>query len=146
MVEINFYHLTSTPLEKALPKLLEKVVDSGNRVCISTIAERIENIDKVLWNYSSKTFLAHGTENDPYPEIQPIYITASNDNPNGANILAIIDSEPLNIEEFEKCIDMFDGNSEEGLKKAKERLSKYKKLGFTITYWQQGIKGNWEKK
>lgn len=147
MVEINFYHLTSTPLEKALPRLLEKVIASGNKVCIKAQEAKIENLDKVLWSYSSKTFLAHGTEKDGFHESQPIFITASNDNPNGAKILAIVgDSEVNDITNYDRCIDMFDGSDENELQKARNRYKKYKDIGFTLNYWQQDLKGNWEKK
>ena len=34
MVEIAFYQLRRTPLEKALPQLLEKVLESGRRAVV----------------------------------------------------------------------------------------------------------------
>ena len=34
MTEIGFYHLTQSPLERALPRLLEKAHASGARVVV----------------------------------------------------------------------------------------------------------------
>ena len=34
MTDIGFYHLTATPLEKALPKLLEKVLSSNMKALV----------------------------------------------------------------------------------------------------------------
>ena len=34
MAEIGFYHLTQTPLEQALPKLLGRVLASGGRAMV----------------------------------------------------------------------------------------------------------------
>ena len=34
MTEIGFYHLTRTPLERALPQLLEKIHGSGARAIV----------------------------------------------------------------------------------------------------------------
>ena len=34
MTEINFYHLTFSPLERALPKLLERTLEGGKRALV----------------------------------------------------------------------------------------------------------------
>jgi DNA polymerase-3 subunit chi len=41
-MKINFYHLTQTPIGKALPRLLEKVVTAGMRAVVL-----LEDDDKV---------------------------------------------------------------------------------------------------
>ena len=51
---------------------------------------------------------------------------------------------PANIETFEKCLDMFDGNVELELEKARKRWENYQKMGAKTTYWQQDAKGNWK--
>ena len=46
MTEVGFYHLTATPLERVLPKLLEKVLESGLRAVILAGSQaRIDDLD-----------------------------------------------------------------------------------------------------
>jgi DNA polymerase-3 subunit chi len=42
MAEVGFYHLLSTPLERALPRLLERALGQGHRVVLQAgSAERV---------------------------------------------------------------------------------------------------------
>ena len=146
MLEINFYHLTKTPIEKALPKLLEKVISTNARAIVkSKSEERVEELNKSLWTYTTKFFLPHGSKNDGFAEEQPIYLTNANENPNNATILALtegVDSEE--IEKFQKCLYMFDGGDPEQLKSARNHWKDYNNKGYTTTYWKQNKKGAWE--
>lgn len=146
MTAINFYHLTKLPIGKALPKLLEKVIATKANVIVQAASdEAVEQLNKELWTYTTKFFLPHGSKKDGNESEQPIYLTASNENPNGATILAIAgNAEAENIDSFDKCLYMFDGNDEEQLKTARNRWKEYKESGFDITYWQQNPKGGWE--
>lgn len=147
MSVINFYHLTVTPLGKALPKLMEKVYTSGNKALIVTKdLEQTEDLNKQLWTYTTKFFLPHGSKEDGFSEKQPIYITNDNENPNGATILAFVgNAEPEGIANFDKCLYMFDGNDDSEIATARDRWKEYKSQGHEITYWQQTEKGGWEK-
>ncbi|NBP72253.1 MAG: DNA polymerase III subunit chi, partial [Alphaproteobacteria bacterium] len=50
VTEVSFYHLLHTPLDRALPKLIQKVLESGARAVIRTgSAERAEALSSVLW-------------------------------------------------------------------------------------------------
>ena len=52
MTEVSFYHLQSDPIERALPRLLEKVRERGFRVLVrGATEERIETLDEALWSY-----------------------------------------------------------------------------------------------
>jgi DNA polymerase-3 subunit chi len=147
MMEVSFYHLSFSPLEKAIPKLLEKVVASNQRaVVIAANDELIDKYNEILWTYSSRTFLAHGSKKDGYCAEQPIYLTASNENPNGAKFIVITGGAVVSdISGFDKCLDIFDGSDEIELSKARERYKNYKQQGHNITYWKQTTEGNWEK-
>ena len=60
VTEIGFYHLTCTPLERALPKLLEKVLASGARAVVRAGSdERVEFLNGALWTYQPASFLPH---------------------------------------------------------------------------------------
>ena len=57
MTEISFYHLTVRPLEWALPKLLERSLESGARALVKVSSEaRLDALNAHLWTYS----LIHG--------------------------------------------------------------------------------------
>jgi DNA polymerase-3 subunit chi len=146
MTEVSFYHLSSSPLEKALPKLVEKIYSLGSRVTILCENQSlIPVIDDLLWSYSTKTFLAHATCNDPLKEKQPIYITNSEENPSDASILISIgENIPSNYNQFEKYIDIFSSSNDKELVAARVRYKKLKELGKQIKYWKQDQTGNWE--
>ena len=76
MTEIGFYHLTRSPLEQALPRLLEKVLASGQRAVLRCPDRaRMEALDRALWTYGKDSFLPHGTRADGFAEAQPIFLT-----------------------------------------------------------------------
>ncbi len=146
MTKVNFYHLTKLPVGKALPKLLEKVILSGvNVVVLAPTEENVELLNRELWTYTTKFFLPHGSKKDGNEAEQPVYLTASNENPNSSKVLAIVgDANPTDITSFEKCLYMFDGNVEEQVSKARQRWKEYKQSGHELTYWQQDNKGAWQ--
>ena len=69
MSEIAFYHLTRSPLEAALPKLLDKTLQAGKRaVVIAGSPERVEHLNGVLWSYDDASWLPHGSAKDGHPD------------------------------------------------------------------------------
>ncbi|MDA0782295.1 MAG: DNA polymerase III subunit chi [Rickettsiales bacterium] len=148
MTMINFYHLTKLPVGKALPKLLEKAIMADKRVMVQLTDDiRVEQLNKEMWTYTTKFFLPHGAKGDGFEDEQPIYLTASNENANGATILAMVENATIdNLNDFEKCIYMFDGNDESQLKAARVHWKEFKSIGHEVTYWQQTPKGGWEAK
>jgi len=147
MAEIGFYHLLSTPLERALPRLLERAVGQGHRIVIQAGSpERVEHLNALLWIYDEAGFLAHGSARDGNAGAQPIWLTHQAENPNSASILFLVDGvEAEDLTGFARCIDMFDGNAPEAVEAARNRWRTAGAAGHTLTYWQQTEKG-WEKK
>jgi DNA polymerase-3 subunit chi len=148
MTQINFYHLTKLPIGKALPKLLEKVISADKRVLVQLAnEERVEQLNKEMWTYTTKFFLPHGAKGDGFEDQQPIYLTTENENANGATILAMVENSVIdNINDYEKCIYMFDGNDDKQLKGARLHWKEFKSKDHEVTYWQQNAKGGWEAK
>ncbi len=146
MAKVSFYHLNEIPLEKALPKLLEKIVsDNKNVVVLSKSEQQIEHLDKSFWTFS-RAFLPHGTFKDPFKEQQPIYLTKFLENPNGATILVDFTSEDFDFsKKFDHVIDMFEGNKTEEVEKARKRYLQYKQNGFELIYWKQNEQNSWVK-
>jgi len=147
MAEFGFYHLLSTPLERALPRLLERAVGQGNRVVIQAGSlERVEHLNALLWTYDEAGFLPHGSARDGNAAAQPIWLTHQGENPNGAAILFLVDgAEAGDLTGFARCIDLFDGNDPDAVVAARARWRSTTAAGHTLTYWQQTEKG-WEKK
>ncbi len=148
MTEIGFYHLTRTPLERALPKLLERALERGMRALVMAGSEeRVAALDTALWTYEQLSFLPHGTARDGEAAAQPVYLTTEDENPNGATLLVLADGATSErIDAYERCIELFDGADPEAVARARERWRILKAAGHGLAYWQQTERGGWEKK
>lgn len=147
MTDFAFYHLRRIPLERALPRLLEKVVERGHRVLVvAESAERIAQLDAALWTYDPASFLAHGTAAEADAERQPILLAAAPDNRNRADVIVLVDGVDVDdLAPYGRCLDMFDGNDEGQVARARERYARRKAAGQTLTYWRQDDQGGWSK-
>lgn len=142
-MDVSFYQLLKTPLEKALPKLVEKVYQGGYKVLIVCESqERVEILNTVLWTFSPGAFIPHGYQGDPLH--QPIWLTTELKNVNEANLVIITNGQHVTANGFEKCLDIFDGNDEQSLKNARDRYAKYKNQGFKMAFWCQNETGAWD--
>jgi DNA polymerase-3 subunit chi len=148
MTEILFYHLTESKLEDALPPLLEKSLERGWKVAIQTVdEERRDFLDAHLWTFRDDSFLPHATDASPAPQGQPILLTASEVNGNGANVRFLVDgAEPPAVEAYERIVFMFDGYDAYQLEMARNHWKRLKTEGHALTYWQQSPEGRWQKK
>lgn len=148
MTEVLFYHLQNAPLEQVLPQLLERSLERGWRAVVRAGGpERLDALNSVLWTYSDDSFLPHGTKDDGPPALEPVFLTVEDGNPNGANVLFVVDgAAPGDIGPYERCVLMFDGRDEAALAAAREHWKTLKAEGHDATYWQQSDQGRWEKK
>jgi DNA polymerase III subunit chi len=147
VAEIGFYHLLATPLERALPRLLELGLKAGFRIVVlAGSPERVEHLDAVLWSYDDASFVPHGSRRDGRPERQPVWLSDSDENPNRADMLVLTDGAVSGrLAEYRRCLDLFDGNDESALVAARARWRSAKEAGHALTYWQQTASG-WAKK
>ena len=147
MAEIGFYHLLSTPLERALPRLLERACAQGHRIVIrAASAERVEHLNALLWTYDEASFLPHGSARDGNPAAHPIWLSEQAGNPNAASMLVLVDgADADDLAAFTRCADLFDGNDPAAVEAARGRWRQAQAAGHTLTYWQQTASG-WEKK
>ncbi|MGE5538920.1 MAG: DNA polymerase III subunit chi [Gemmatimonas sp.] len=148
MTDIGFYHLTATTLESALPRLLEKVLASGQKaVVMAGSPERVEALNGQLWTYNPGSFLPHGSKGDGSAADQPIWLTDQDENPNGAAVLVLTEGvRSERVGDFARCLDLFDGADAQAVAEARTRWTEYRAKGFAVTYWQQTSSGGWEKK
>ncbi|MBC8338598.1 MAG: DNA polymerase III subunit chi [Rhodospirillales bacterium] len=148
MTDIAFYHLQSVPLERALPKLLEKTLDAGKRALVlAGSQERVEALNGQLWTYAPDSWLPHGSIKDGEAEEQPVWLSTDDDNPNGAQFLFLTDGATSErVAEFERCFEIFNGREPAAVEAARERWKAYSEAGHDLTYWRQTDSGGWEKK
>ncbi len=148
MTDVAFYHLERSPLEAALPKLLEKTLDAGKRALVLAGSDaRVEALNGLLWTYDQDSWLPHGAAKDGNPADQPIWLSCDEANANDAQFLFLTDgAESATLAEFERCFDLFDGNDAMMVEAARKRWTQCKNAGHALTYWQQIPGGGWEKK
>ena len=148
MTEIGFYHLQKTPLERALPRLLERAVERGMRaLVVAGSPERVEALNIALWTYDPASFLPHGAAGEGAPENHPIWLAAHDEPANGADLLVLVEgADSTRQGDFARVIDMFDGANPDAVSAARRRWKTLKDAGHKLTYWQQTERGGWEMK
>lgn len=148
MVEVRFYHMTRTGLNAALPQMLEKVLERGQKAVVQLGSpERVEALNGHLWTYQERAFLPHGTAREGEAALQPVWLTAEAENPNGAQVLFLADgARRESLVGFDLCALLFDGNDDTALAAARADWKRLKEEGHELTYWQQDDEGRWAKK
>ena len=146
--EVNFYHLTVSGLEDALPRLLAKTLQAGERAVVMLGSpERVDALNTHLWTFDPGSFLPHGSGRDGDAGRQPIWLTHTDENPNGARFLFLADrASSGRVAEFSRCFELFDGRDEVAVAESRERWKGYKAAGHAVAYYQQTPSGGWEKK
>jgi len=145
--EVWFYHLEGSGLDQVLPGLLEKTLARGWKALLRTADPlRIEHLDGFLWTYRDDSFLPHGVDGEPHAGRQPVLITAGEGNPNGAEVVFLLDgAAPGDLKGFARCVLLFDGRDESAVQAARARWREVKAAGLPGSYWRQSERGSWEK-
>ena len=146
MTTIQFYHLTATPLDRALPRLMEKALAGGFRTLVLTDSpEKMDYLDEALWTYDAGSFLPHGTEKNSKASAQPVLIAMQDSAANAASLLVVTDGRlPEQPEGWARILDIFDGRNEEAVASARARWSHYKAAGHQLAYLKQTESGGWQ--
>lgn len=149
MAEVFFYHLTERPLEQAMPELLEKTLQRGWRALVRGTQEpRLARLDALLWTRRDEDFMPHGMAGGDHDAAQPILLTTGGANPNGADILMLVDGARVDLPEidgFQRACVMFDGNDATQLDAARADWKLVADAGVNAQYWAQDG-GRWVKK
>ena len=143
-MQVDFYHLTTQPLDRVLPRIAERVFDGGGRLLIVAESEaQRDALDRLLWTYAPESFLAHAQADGLVDDAQPILIAGSAQATNAARNIALADGiwrdEAL---AFDRAFHFFDSD-----RIAEARLA-WKALadrdGIERRYWKQNDAGRWE--
>jgi DNA polymerase-3 subunit chi len=147
VTEVLFYLLERQPLERVLPQLIGKTLERGWRAVIQAGSEeRVEALSAALWVTGEESFLPHGTARDGNADLQPVWITESDDNPNAANVRFLVDGARAgNVTVFERVVFLFDGRDAEAVQNARDAWKDFLRAGHTVTYWREDAQGRWQK-
>src|SRR4030088_3637955 len=86
--EVNFYHLTRSSLKAALPRLLAKTLQAGERAVVMLGSpERVDALNTHLWTYDPNGFLPHGAAKDGDADRQPGWLAPLDEKPHRARFL-----------------------------------------------------------
>lgn len=146
MTEIRFYHLQNMPLERALPGILMQAHKQGMRAVVKFSNEdTLQHMDDHLWSFQAESFLPHGSEHNA--EMQPIWLTLKDENPNDARLLIMTeDCDSEQKDDFDLCCHIFDGMNDASLAAARTKWKNLKDSGYALKYFQQTDRGGWEEK
>lgn len=144
-MQVDFYHLTKLPLERALPQIAAKVIAAGGRLIIVAGEEgQRVLLDQLLWSYAPESFLPHGQAGGEDDARQPVLIVASPEAANGARNIALVDGvwreEAL---AFDRAFHFFDEERIADARAAWRGLAD--RDGIDRNYWKQNDAGRWEK-
>ena len=148
MTEVLFYHLEQQPLERVLPSLLERTLERGWRAVVQCGSqERLDAIDAWLWTYRDDSFLPHGTARDGRGDVQPVFLTVNDDNPNAARVRFLVEGATIaELVGYDRLVHLFDGHDVAAVEQAREEWKRARAAGCEVTYWQQADNGRWEKR
>jgi len=140
---IEFYNLSGAPIAHGLAPLLQAILDAGGRaVVIGGSEERIRALDAALWTYDPASFLPHGTAADGNADLQPVWLTVRDENPNGATAVVVLDdAEPSSIDSFERCLYLFDATDPQARDAGRARFKRYKDAGAAPAYGEFSRRG-----
>ncbi len=149
-MDVLFYHLTTRPLEAALPELLEKTLGRGWRAIVRCgSAERRDRLSLHLWTYRDDSFLPHGTDAEEHAERQPILLSVEPAASNEAQALFLVDgvvTTPDEMQKYERCCLMFDAADPAAVGAARGAWKEATAAGLPCVYWAQDEAGRWRKK
>ena len=145
--EVSFYHLTVSSLEDALPKLLAKTLQAGERAVVMVGSpERADALNNHLWTFDPASFLPQGAARDGEAERQPIWLTHIDENPNGARFLFLADrARSDRMSGFSRCFELFDGRDDSALDSARAQWRALKPGPAMLSYWRETEEGGWSK-
>ena len=152
MTDIRFYHLERRSSEQALPALVEDAYAQRRNVVVEAPdKDFLERLDERLWTYSEESFLPHAIAGEGADSVQPILLTTTSDNPNGAKVRFLLSgakagpSLASSTLPYDSVIILFNGSDEQEITAAREQWAELKAAGRAISYWRQGEAGAWEK-
>ena len=142
-MQVDFYHLTS-PLDRVLPRIAERVVATGGRLLIVAEPEAQRTaLDRLLWAYAPESFLPHAQAGASNDAAQPVLIAADVSAANAARNVAIVDGQWRDAAlDYDRVFHIFDEDAIRAARLAWKALGE--RAGVERRYWKQNEAGRWE--
>lgn len=142
-MQVDFYQLEARPVEQILPRIIERLLESGARLLIVAEEEAVlESLDAALWAYRDDAFLPHAIAGRDADAEQPVLLSRNTEPANGARNIALVDGlwrdEALG---FDRAFYLFDGDTVEGARAAWRTLAGHE--GLERRFWKQDERGKW---
>jgi len=143
--QVDFYQLSAAPLDRVLPQLAERVVAGGGRLLVvHGDADRLRELDRLLWGYQPDAFLPHARAGEDDDAAQPVLLSTDAKAGNSARNVLIADGLWRDAAlGFDRTFHLFD---EEGVEAARTAWRRLKgRDGVERRYWRQDEAGKWER-
>ena len=143
-LRVDFYQLSQSPVEEALPALAGRMMEAGARaLVVSADIGQLARISDALWA-SGDQFLAHGPAGGPHDARQPILLAENLEATNGARFLALADGQwREGAEAFERVFLLFGAATIDAARATWRSLDG--REGLERNYWRQLTRTKWEK-
>ena len=147
--DFRFHHLERRRVDAALPDLLEAALGEGFRIVVQTgSVEARDALNERLWTYREDGFLPHGAAGDGDPETQPIFLTETDETPNGARLRVLLvpaDAARFAAADCDRLVVLFDARDEAAMTAARAAWKDLAAAGARPSYWREGDEGEWVK-
>ena len=142
-MQVDFYHLAATPLDRVLPRICERLLSDGQRLLIVADDEAtLARLDRQLWDYHPASFLPHGREGGDDDTRQPILLSESIVAANGARNVALADGRWREAAlHFDRAFYLFDGERIDEARASWRGLAG--KPDVERRFWKQDEAGRW---
>jgi len=142
-MQVDFYHLAATPIERVLPRIAERLLADGARLLVVADDDvLLARLDRQLWDYAPESFLAHGRDGGNDDTRQPVLLSASIVAANGARNVALADGVWREAAlGFDRAFYLFDDT------RIDDARAQWRALGakpdVTRRFWKQDDAGKW---
>ena len=142
-MQVDFYQLGNRAVEQVLPRIAERLVESGARLLVvSAVEPQLRLLDAALWAWKPEAFLPHAIADGTDDAAQPILLSDRTEPANGARHIALIDGNWRDAAlDFERAFHFFDGETVEAARAAWRGLTG--REGVERRYWAQDDDGKW---
>lgn len=142
-MQVDFYHLAATPIDRVLPRIAERILADGARLLIVADNETLlAKLDRQLWDYAPASFLPHGREGGADDTVQPVLLSQNMVAANGARNVALADGVWRDAAlGFDRAFYLFDE------RRIDEARGQWRALAgrddITRKFWKQDETGKW---
>ncbi|MEM9501733.1 MAG: DNA polymerase III subunit chi [Pseudomonadota bacterium] len=92
MTKVDFWQISSDPIEKVVTLIAQRVLDQGERLLVVSVdADQRDAISNELWRAGPERFLANGEASGSHPEVQPILLSELPEPANSASHVIFAD-------------------------------------------------------